>query len=267
MNLEDLVERALTDKARDMSAKPDVEALIARGMQARRRRRLATVASIVAMVVIGAVAAGSMLWHTAGPAPVAGMPSSPASVEATATVGPGRGTGFFGGSVPEVPLTFTMPVGWEADGAFVNKSGADPVFGLVFMDVGNIYADGCTWELVDPPPGPTVDNLVSAYAKLPGFGATPVRDVTVDGFKGKQIEYTFPDYNEAECTAGQFGIFQADDQSGNAPSLWAQAPHEQNRLWILDVDGTRLVIIAGGVNMSAQDRTDIDAILSSIQIG
>ncbi len=53
-----------------------------------------------------------------------------------------------------------------------------------------------------------------------------------------------------------------------APTLWAQAPKQQNKLWILDVDGTRLVILAGyPPNMSAQDRTDLDGILSSIQIG
>ena len=192
MSLEDLVERALTEKARDMSAVPDVEALVARGMQARRRRRLAIAASMVAMAVIGAVAVGPMLWNTAGPAPVSGMPSPPASIDATATVGPGRGTVLFGGSVPEVPVRFTMPAGWEAhDRMFVSKSDADPIFGLVFMDVGNIYAEGCKWVLLDPPPGPTVDDLVSAYAKLPGFGG-PARDVTVDGFDGKQIQYTVP---------------------------------------------------------------------------
>jgi hypothetical protein len=30
------------------------------------------------------------------------------------------------------------------------------------MDVSDIYADGCEWVLVDPPPGPTVDDVVSA---------------------------------------------------------------------------------------------------------
>jgi hypothetical protein len=64
------------------------------------------------------------------------------------------------------------------------------------MDVGNIYADGCQWEPVDAPPGPTVNGLVSAYANLPGFGAA-ARDVTVDGFEGKHIQFTVPDYDQA----------------------------------------------------------------------
>ena len=270
MSLEDLVQRALTEQARDMSAVPDVEALVARGIEARRRRRLAIVASMVATVVIGAVAVGQMPWDTAEPAPVSGIPSPPTSIEATATAGPGRGTGFFGGSAPEVPVTFTMPAGWYSDGAFVSKSDADPVFGLVFMDVGNIYADGCRWEPVDPPPGPTVDDLVSAYAKLTELRVTPARDVTVDGFDGKQIQVTIPDYNENVCKEGKFGIFLiTSDLAGDAaPNLWAQAAKQQNTLWILDVDGTRLVILAGDPgNMSAQDRTDLDGIVGSLQIG
>jgi len=247
---------------------PDVEALVARGLRARRRRRLAIAASMVAAVVVGAVAVGPMVWESAGPAPVAGMPSSPTLVEATATAGPGRGTAFFGGSVPEVPVTFTMPAGWEVhDRVFVSKSDADPIFGLVFMDVGNIYAEGCKWVPLDPPPGPSVDDLVSAYSKLPGFGG-PARNVTVDGFDGKQIQYTVPDYDENECIGDGFGIFHEDHMSGDAPTLVAQTPKQENRLWILDVGGTRLVILAGGPqNMSPQDRSDLDGILSSIQIG
>ena len=162
--------------------------------------------------------------------PTVSTPASPpSSIEATATVGPGRGTGFFAGSAPEVPVTFTMPAGWEADGAFVSKSGADPVFGL---------------------------------------GATPARDVTVDGFEGKQIQITIPGYNENECKEGKFGILQGDHSSGNAPWLWAQAPKQQNKMQILDVDGTRLVILATSPpNISAHDRTELDGILSTIQIG
>ena len=136
------------------------------------------------------------------------------------------------------------------------------------MDVGNIYADGCQWVLVDPPPGPTVDDLVSAYAKLPELGATPARDVTVDGFEGKQIQITIPGYNENECKEGKFGILQGDHSSGNAPWLWAQAPKQQNKMQILDVDGTRLVILATSPpNISAHNRTELDGILSTIQIG
>ena len=81
---------------------------------------------------------------------------------------------------------------------------------------------------------------------------------------------TIPDYNENECQEGRFGIFQISGNAAGdvAPNLWSQAPQQQNKLWILDVDGTRLVILAGyPPNISAQDRTDLDGIFSTIQIG
>ena len=195
--------------------------------------------------------------------------SSSTSPEATATVGPGRGTAVFTTQPDPVPVTVTMPAGWElSESWYVTRSGADPDFGLVFIDVANIYADGCQWVLVDPPPGPTVDDLVSAYAKVPGAGAA--EDVTVDGFKGKQIQYTMPDYSDDECKEGQFAIFQEDGRSsGDAPNLsTGNASKDQHKVLILDVDGTRLVLFAAYPrNISAQDRTDLDGIISSLEIG
>ena len=53
-----------------------------------------------------------------------------------------------------------------------------------------------------------------------------------------------------------------------APFLWAQTPKQQNEVWILDVDGTRLVILVGyPPNISEKDRADLDTILNSINIG
>ncbi len=49
---------------------------------------------------------------------------------------------------------------------------------------------------------------------------------------------------------------------------WAQGPNQHHQLWILDVDGTRLVISASDFpNTSLQDRADLNEILNSIQIG
>ena len=73
-----------------------------------------------------------------------------------------------------------------------------PIFGFATAEVGNIYADPCQWELA-PPLGPTVDDLVSAWANVPGLDATATRDVTVDGYPGKQIAFTVPNYNMLDC--------------------------------------------------------------------
>src|SRR5918993_1455320 len=148
----------------------------------RTRRIVCNVAvAVIATISIAACSAGASdnptAAETGGPT-VSTTASPPSSIEATATVGPGRGTGSFAGSAPAGP--------------------------------GQV---------------------------------------------------TIPDYNENVCKEDKFGIFLiASDLGGDAaPNLWAQAAKQQNTLWILDVDGTRLVILAGDPgNMSAQDRTDLD---------
>ena len=52
------------------------------------------------------------------------------------------------------------------------------------------------------------------------------------------------------------------------PHYWAQGPNQHNQVWILDVDGTRLVIVASYFpDTSPQDRAALDEMLASIQIG
>ena len=101
-------------------------------------------------------------------------------------------------SANDIPVTFTAPDDWVVDegfSAYADNSG----FGVVFDGIANIYADACQWVLLDPPVGPTVDDLVAAWANLPDFATTAAVDVTVDGYAGKQFEFTVPDYNRDEC--------------------------------------------------------------------
>lgn len=201
-------------------------------------------------------------------------PSPSPSVVATATVGPGRGTVAVGGNFAELPVMFTMPAGWEMVGDWVAKSdnygwpdgSGGPPFGFLFMDVANVYADGCRWRPVDPPPGPTVDDLVSAYANLPG--STGAKDTTVDGFPAQLVEYEVPDYDRDDCREKVFALFDEDGVGGDEPSVLAQHPKQQNLIWILEVSGSRLVLHTSfPPNISAADRAEIDAIVDSIQIG
>ena len=99
---------------------------------------------------------------------------------------PGTGTGFFGAGATSV--RYAVPPGWEADEALVRRVGADRRLGAPTpgsSDVANIYTDPCQWVLLDPPVGPTVDDLVSALQHAPAFDGRHRIDVTVDGFEGK----------------------------------------------------------------------------------
>jgi hypothetical protein len=201
-------------------------------------------------------------------------PLTATTVDATTiTSGAGTGTGSFG----DVPVRFTQPDGWDNIGWAVIKGGttsgdvADPIFGLLFMEVANTYTDSCPSVALDPPVGPTVDDLASVWGDRPAFDATVPTDITVDGFDGKLVEFTVPDYEPGQALddcadGGHFMLLEGVGTPGDG--YWAQGPNQHHQLRILDVDGTRVVIAASWYpDTSAQDRADIDEMLSSIQIG
>ncbi len=189
--------------------------------------------------------------------------TTPTSVEPTtveSTVAARTGTY----DVSGVDLTFAVPAGWEVRNGYVGKANSDPILAVGFYEVANIYTGSCPPVQVDPPVGPTVDDLASAWANLPGFDATAVSDITVDGFHGKQVEFTVPDYNQVDCQYGTFRLWQ----SVRGDYWWAEGPNEHQQLWILDVNGTRLVIVKTFFpDTSPQDRAALDEIRASIQIG
>jgi hypothetical protein len=158
-----------------------------------------------------------------------------------------------------------MPPGWSTGSVFVLRDDTVPATGLAFYDVGNIYSDPCRWILLDPPMGPTVDDLVEAFEESSMFQATPATDVTVDGFPGKYFQVTVPDYDEETCA--KFGLYQEDGSTDVSPNLWAQAPGEVLEMWVLDVDGTRLVVGAGHYpDTPDEDLADMTEMVATLDI-
>jgi hypothetical protein len=161
--------------------------------------------------------------------------------------------------------TAAVPTNWWSTNRIFSGLGVGSA--EVSFDIAtNIYADGCQWKFVDPPVGPTVDDLVAAWADVPELAATAPLDVTVDGYDGKQIELTVPNYTAGECRETLFGVFSLP--FGVLPGVWADGPNQHFKMWVLDIDGTRLVISASTFpSTSPQDRAALDDILASIQIG
>lgn len=226
----------------------------------------------IRVMALAALATGALAACTAGTSadptavgtsdPMDTQPPSPTTTDATAEQAGSRTvTGSIGHGAAAV--TFTAPAGWTNISWGLVKG--DPAFGMLAMEVRNTYTDSCPSVALDPPVGPTVDDLASAWAGLTAFDATAPTDITIDGFDGKQVEFTVPDYDEATCPYGDLMLLQ--DNSGQ-DGYWAQGPNQHHQLWILDVDGTRLVIAGFWYpDTSDQDRSDIDEILNSIQIG
>ena len=170
--------------------------------------------------------------------------------------------------VEGVDATITVPAGWasvQSYGVGQEADGPESFTAVVIWpsdaEAARVYADPCQWQngYVDPPVGPTVDDLASALADQPQRGdAVPV-DVSLDGYQGKMIELTVPtDIDFADCWSGTFRSWEGRFHSG---------PGQVDRVYILDVGGQRVVIDAHFLpGTSEAARVEQQAIVDSIQL-
>jgi hypothetical protein len=166
-----------------------------------------------------------------------------------------------------IPVTITLPAGWLAHVggpyavAIEKESGRETI---AFTLSQNIFADPCNGQgFLDPQPGPTVDDLASALASLPGFDVATPTEVTVDGYRGKQLTLTAPD-NFDGCTLTSEGYRVWRLPLG---AVFSFTPGERMALWIVDVNGERLVISSETYPATtAEELAEVQEILDSIRI-
>jgi hypothetical protein len=163
-----------------------------------------------------------------------------------------------------IRISFTVPEGWAGlpdgiESIFLADEANDPPDGawLTFERGGWLYPDPCANT---PPPtivvGPTVADFVDALADLPGLDVTPQVGFTLDGFDGTYVEVLAPDDLSA-CP--QWRPWE--------PGAYAQGPGHRWHLWVLDVDGIRVVVHAMDfAGTSAERQAELSAIVDSIQI-
>jgi hypothetical protein len=146
--------------------------------------------------------------------------------------------------------------------------------------VANLVTDGChdhTWA--DPPVGRSVDDLVAAMTKLAPFEVTsPPSDVTAHGYTGKHLAWTVPDLPVekagadtpfTDCDEGSLKSWVAfvDTADPGDAFYGYTGPGYAEEFWILDVEGTRLMIAAErSADTPQQDLDELLVILDSIRI-
>jgi hypothetical protein len=178
----------------------------------------------------------------------------------------------FVGDDPEddaITVTLQYPEGWTR--------GGDPVV-VVFDSVGadawaaglrvargySLYSDPCrptdgiaVADGADIEVGPTVAEFVTALDTHPLLDVTTPVDVTVGGYSGKYLVLSAP--------ADISGCVRYRPIGGDTP--YAQGPAMRWLLWVLDVQGIRVVIEGQDYPAtSAQHQADLQAIVDSIQI-
>jgi hypothetical protein len=182
---------------------------------------------------------------------------------------------------PSTSLRVTFDVtaeGW-ADWIGTAKFSDAGHVGVSITTVSNLVRDGCrnhSWA--DPPVGPSVDDLSAALADLAPFRVTsPPQDVSIYGHGGTHLELTVPNLpfeGEAPdglfvgCTDGKLKSWVAaiDTEPGDAYYGYT-GPGYTEEFWILDVEGTRLMIVAErSPGSPSEDLEELRAILDSIRI-
>jgi hypothetical protein len=229
------------------------------------------------LLALGACSAGP---EAAGPSPTEATASSPApeirdirELEFFAALEPG--TYFIDPDQdPSTPLRVVYEVaeeGWSQWIGATKFHGEDGHVGVSIGTVANLVAHGCKDRSpADPPVGPTVEDLATALADLAPFRVTSApADVTMYGYQGKHLELTVPDLPvEGVGHHGDGNLASwIDANEEGEPFFGYTRPGYTEEFWILDIEGTRLMIAAERTPGSpAQDLAEQRGILDSIRI-
>ncbi|KRT61073.1 MAG: hypothetical protein XU10_C0044G0006 [Chloroflexi bacterium CSP1-4] len=238
--------------------------------------------ALAVLLVLGACGPGQEAADPTGPTTTASEPSATPTIqdvmelEKFAPLEPG--TYFIDpDSDPSTPLRVVYEVPVEGSQWFgALKFAEDGHVMINITTVVNLVRHGCrdhSWA--DPPVGPSVDDLAVALADLAPFRVTSTpTDVTMYGYRGKYLELTVPDLpvegdDFIGCVDGNLLSWVApiDVAEGEGGAFHGYNAEPVEEFWILDVDGTRLVIEANWSPASPRkDVAEMRAILDSIQI-
>jgi hypothetical protein len=180
---------------------------------------------------------------------------------------------------PSTPLrvVYEVPVeGWSEWIGAAKFADDDGHVGVSITTVENVVRQACTdHSPTDPPVGPTVDDLATALTDLAPFKVTsPPKNVTIYGYRGKHLELTVPDLPVShegftECLDANLYSWMSPHLGtpGDNAFFGYTGPGYREEIWILDVEGTRLMIAAGrSPGSSSEDLAEQQAILDSIRI-
>lgn len=159
-------------------------------------------------------------------------------------------------------ITFAIPDGWagignEAIWLAADRAEAPDGASLLFDTGAWLLSDPCqNGKDADIRVGPGVADFANALADHPLLEVTKPVDVTLAGYAGKYLDLQVP-----------ADISMCDAYRPWDPGLYAQGPGHRWHLWVLDVEGARVVVQSTDyAGTSAQHRAELQAIVDSIRI-
>jgi hypothetical protein len=195
--------------------------------------------------------AGASVAPSAQASPLASPTGSPAATSRVVTVRPFAPPEGFG-MCPEgvgtacvedpkddtISITYVLPDGWnphENLGAYVDQEGSDVGASVLFNRGNWLLSEPCRpvddTAAGDIPVGPTVDDFVTALVDHPDLDVTAPVATTLAGYSGKYVDLFTP------TDRGDCDTWRPIDEH-----IYAQGRGERWHMWVLDVDGVRVLI-------------------------
>lgn len=274
----------ILERSGDLETIPHLEAEV----REQQTKVGATAAWIVAATL--AMAALAMVigpWRPANtaldPAPPVGSPTTiaqnPSLLRPVGPLGGGRYLLAINGSTSDIGAFATVPEGWFGGRWNVSKArGEELLVGISVWEVDRVYGHPCQWTGTLFDPGAGVDDLATALSGIPLRAATTPMDVTLTGFAGKRLEWSVPEELDfGECDANPLNTPYDSYPDGQTYLMsWSTPTGGDNfgymsgqldQLWILDVNGTRIVIDAWFTPLaSTEDINQLESVVRSLEV-
>ena len=291
--------------------------------ETRQKRPMHVVVAGILATAAAVIAIAFMVTRDTDPVTPADEPSTTVTVPATpfprAQDNGGHSLRYVPGTyfvdevsgTPTPRISFTIGAGWRDMTPGLEILQGD-IGGIAFSRADRVFSDACHWssrptapdgwELIDaynayyPGPVANLDGLVAALSQQGGWvDVTAPSDISVDGYAGKAFQRTAPaDLSDCSTRPPNFSPYGNAATYPQLPVLrsWQNEtlsggehyePGEVETLWILDIDGTVVIIntrlwpsattgarLSPGARAlagpSAAARADSAAVLDSIRI-
>jgi hypothetical protein len=171
---------------------------------------------------------------------------------------------------PPISIRLMMPAGWASAAAGTAVFKSEDAWGypdtngptLAVHAVTGVTADACRWgpDVRFEKIGPTVEDMTAALAILIGPERPGPNDVTLGGYPAKRFVLT--DILDS-CDGGPEGRLLWENATGSRFGFLQDATAT---IYVVDVDGDRLVIATHHRGSPAEDVEALNGIIASIDI-